>query len=188
MHFGKDSAAAERAKEAALLACLRAQTEQAEQVEALYLVGDVFDEYIEYRTLVPKGFVRFQALLAEWTDRGVPVTYLVGNHDPWHRDYFKQEWGVRVVYTAMEARHHGRTIHIAHGDGLLGDNRLYRYLKPILRHPLPVWMYRTLLPGDAGLRLARQVAPFQREGQGLCLDGGAAVEAALGDGVEQAGV
>ena len=158
VHFAQRDApaayAAERAKEAALLACLRAHAAEA---EALYLVGDIFDEYIEYRTLVPKGFVRFQALLAEWTDRGVPVTYLVGNHDPWHRDYFARELGVEVVYDALRRRLHGLDAYLWHGDGLPGASPTYRRLKPFLRHPLPVALYKALLPSDLGFRLARGV-------------------------------
>ena len=154
IHFGRGDAAHERAKEADLLACLRAHEAE---VEALYLVGDVFDEYIEYRTLVPKGFIRFQALLASWTDQGIPVTYLVGNHDPWHLDYFTRELGVRVVHDHVLVTHGCRTVYLAHGDGLASSDRPYRWLKPVLRHPLPVWLYRTLLPGDAGMRLARWV-------------------------------
>ncbi len=153
VHLGRGAPADERAVEADLVACLRAHAEAA---EALYLVGDVFDAYIEYPTLVPRGFARLQGLLAAWTDRGVPVTYLAGNHDPWHRDYFERELGVRVVPDACTAVHHGRRVHLAHGDGL--EPGLYRRLKPVLRHPVPVWLYRTLLPADAGFRLARWVS------------------------------
>ncbi|QXD15875.1 UDP-2,3-diacylglucosamine diphosphatase [Rhodocaloribacter litoris] len=154
IHFGRAGAATERLHEQELVACLRA-CETA--VEGLYLVGDVFDAYIEYRHLVPKGFVRFQALLAEWTGRGVPVTYLVGNHDPWHRDYFASELGVRVVFDALHEPLFGRNVYMAHGDGLAPADRLQRRLRPILRHPVPVRLYRTLLPGDLGLGLARWV-------------------------------
>lgn len=153
MHFGRtDDLATERWHEADLIACLR--TYEAD-VRGLYLVGDVFDQYIEYRHLVPKGFVRFQGLLAAWTDRGVPVTYLVGNHDPWHRDYFEQELGVRVVFDALIEPLCGRHVYIAHGDGLPDAPGLYKRLKPLLRHPVPVALYKTLLPGDSGMRLAR---------------------------------
>lgn len=155
MHFGRGDAAMQRESEADLVACLRAH---AADVEALYLVGDVFEHYIEYPTLIPKGFVRFQALLAQWTDRGVPVTYLVGNHDPWHRDYFETELGVRVVFDGLLEPLCGRTVYLEHGDRLAPGSRLYRWLRPLLRHPLPVALYRTLLPGDMGLRLARWVS------------------------------
>ncbi len=152
MHFGRGSRAEERASEAALIACLRSYETTA---EGLYLVGDVFDEYIEYRRLIPKGFVRFQALLAEWTDRGVPVTYLVGNHDPWHSTYFEQEMGVRIILDDLVETLGGRTVYLTHGDGIAQST--YRRLKPWLRHPLPVGLYKALLPTDSGLRLARWV-------------------------------
>ncbi len=155
MHFGRAEHAAERANEDALVACLRAFEAHAER---LFLLGDVFDPYIEYRALVPRGFVRFQALLAQWTDRGVPVTYLVGNHDPWHRDYFAQELGVGVVFDEHVERLDGRRVYLNHGDGLAPGDRVYRHLKPWLRHPVPVWIYRTVLPADAGFRLARWVS------------------------------
>ena len=154
MHFGRGSDAAERAKEAELVDCLSAHAEAAEH---LYLLGDVFDAYIEYAHLVPKGFVRFQAELARWADRGVPVTYLVGNHDPWHRDHFARELGVRLVTgDAWAATHAGRRLHLAHGDAPAATGTT-RTLRQWLRHPVPVWLYRTLLPADTGLRLAEWV-------------------------------
>ncbi len=154
IHFGRSDAEVERANERDLIACLRAHEAE---VERLYLLGDVFDAYIEYHHLVPRGFVRFQALLAEWTERGVPVTYLVGNHDPWHRDYFERELGVRVVFDAFDEPLFGRNVYMAHGDGLTTNTRFYNRIRPLLRHPAPVWMYRTLLPGDLGLGLAKWV-------------------------------
>ena len=154
LHLGQGDVAVQRASEADLIACLQSYEDR---VEALYLVGDVFDQYIEYATLIPKGFVRFQGLLAAWTDRGVPVTYLVGNHDPWHRDYFQLELGVRVVLDSLVESLYTSRVYITHGDGLTGAEGLYRWLKPVLRHRVPVWLYRTLLPGDSGFRLARWI-------------------------------
>jgi len=154
IHLGRDSPVAERTNEAALIACLRSHSSQ---IEHLYLVGDVFDAFIEYRHLVPRGFVRFQALIAEWTDRGIPVTYLVGNHDPWHRDYFETELGVQVVFTSLVESMYGHRVYMAHGDGLSDTRGRYNFLKPILRHPLPVSVYRNFLPGDMGMSLARWV-------------------------------
>lgn len=151
MHFGRGAC---RASEDALVACLRAH---AREVSRLYLLGDVFDAYIEYRRLIPKGCTRLLALLAEWTDRSIPVTYLVGNHDPWHRDYFEKELGVRIAHDAVVEAVNGHVLYLHHGDGIGKRGAVYRFLKPVLRHPAPVWLYRTLIPGDAGLALAHWV-------------------------------
>lgn len=155
VHFGRGKATAERTKEADLLDCLEAH---ADRVDHLYLVGDVFDGFIEYRHLVPKGFVRFQALLARWTDRGTPVTYLFGNHDPWHRDYFAEELGVRLVPQDLTRVHDGVRVHLAHGDDQASTHKLYRWLRPLLRHPATMTLYRSLLPADLGLGLAQWVS------------------------------
>lgn len=150
MHFGRGSPAEAREEERTLVSFLRAHKYD---VDHLYLLGDVFEAYIEYATLIPKGFARFQGLLAEWSDAGIPVTYLVGNHDPWHLSYFEDELGVSVSHGPVSAEHFGRQIYLAHGDGL--DSRKGSRIKALVRHPLPTWCYRTFLPSDAGLRLAR---------------------------------
>lgn len=148
----------DREVERALIECLRSQEGS---VEGLYLLGDVLDEYIEYRHLVPKGFVRFQSVLADWSDRGIPVTYLIGNHDPWHRDYFERELGVRVCHGPLLEPLRNLNVYLEHGDGIDPTDRTYRLLRPWLRHPLPVWLYRTLLPGDLGMGLAKWVNRVQ---------------------------
>ncbi len=159
MHLGRADPATERANEAALLRCLETL---ADRTQHLFLVGDVFHHYIEYRYLVPKGFVRFQALLAAWTARGISVTYLVGNHDPWHQGYFAQELGVRVVFRPLIEPLLGRRVYLDHGD-LAIAGPLARRLRRLLRHPVPVWLYRTLLPGDWGLQLARWTTRLRPE-------------------------
>lgn len=155
MHFGRSGRSRERSKEADLIACLEAH---GGEVEHLYLVGDVFDGYIEYRHLVPKGFVRFQALLARWTDRGIPVTYLLGNHDPWHRDYFSNELGVQIVEEALDATHGAVDLHVTHGDAEASTRGFYTWLRPLLRHPVAIRLYRSCLPADLGIGLARRVS------------------------------
>ncbi len=155
MHFGQHDAATERAKEADLIRCLQAHRVD---VAHLYLMGDVFNEYIEYRHLIPKGCARLLGLLATWTDAGVPITYLTGNHDPWHRDYFTDELGVRLVFDALVEPTEGPVVYLEHGDAVASHASAYRRLRPWLRHPLPVWLYRSLLPGDMGFQLARWVS------------------------------
>ncbi|HYE96758.1 MAG TPA: UDP-2,3-diacylglucosamine diphosphatase [Rubricoccaceae bacterium] len=157
-HLGRGPEAASRAAERDLLALLDAHEAALLDGGALFLVGDVFDQYIEYRHLVPKGFVRFQARLAALTDRGVPVTYVVGNRDPWHLDHFARELGVRVVGGPVRTEVEGHRAYIAHGDGNVASERLYNRLKPLLRSPFMARLYRMGLPGDAGFGLARFVA------------------------------
>jgi len=159
LHLGRADPATERAVEQSLLACL---TALADRVQHLVLVGDVFHHYIEYRYLIPRGFVRFQALLADWTARCIPVTYVVGNHDPWHRNYFKEELDVQVLHEAAVVSLLGHRVYLDHGD-LAIARPLSRALRRLLRHPVPVWLYRTLLPGDLGLALARRVTQWRPE-------------------------
>ena len=154
MHFGREATAAERLHENALIDCLRSYESK---IEHLFLLGDVFDQYIEYKHLVPKGFIRFQALLASWTDRGIPVTYVTGNHDPWHQNYFTEEMGVRLAFEAFAEPLYGKNVYLNHGDGIASRFPLYRWIKHMLLHPVPVNLYRALLPGDSGFRLARWV-------------------------------
>ena len=155
MHFGRRGRSAERDKEEALLECLEAHRDD---VDHLYLLGDVFDGYIEYRHLIPKGFIRIQGLLARWTDRGIPITYVLGNHDPWHREHFTDELGVALVPEATERTHLGRRLHLEHGDRLSAAARSRTWLRTLLRHPAPMQLYRTLLPANAGLGFAQWVS------------------------------
>jgi UDP-2,3-diacylglucosamine hydrolase len=122
------------------------------------LVGDVFDQYIEYRHLVPKGQLRFLGLLADWSDRGIPILYLVGNRDPWHLDYFRQELGLGVERGPVRREIEGWHTYIAHGDGLTLRNPLFSRLRLLLRSPFMARLYRMSLPGDAGYAFARWFA------------------------------
>jgi UDP-2,3-diacylglucosamine hydrolase len=157
MHFGRKTGGEDREVEQALVACLEYHRRE---VRHLFLVGDVFEAYIEYRTLIPKGYTRFLGKLAEYADSGIPITYLAGNHDPWHRDYFEKEFGATVFMNATEVVAFGRTAFVMHGDGVRAVGGVSYWLRPVLRHPLPTWLYRNLLPGDAGMLLARRVNSF----------------------------
>ena len=154
MHLGHRAPGSDRAPEAALIAFLQTH---APCIDELVLGGDVFDAWIEYPLLVPKGYTRFLGLLANWADRGIAVTYVVGNHDPWHRDYFETELGVQLIRDVYRSNVQGASQQIMHGDALPNASWPTRMLKTLLRHPVPVTLYRTLLPGNWGLRLAHIV-------------------------------
>lgn len=155
LHLGRGSAAEQAAAERDVLALLRAHEAAMEDEGALFLVGDVFEQYIEYRHLIPKGFFRFQALLAEWTDRGIPVLYLTGNRDPWHLDHFERELGVRVLPEAWEGDVHGLPTYIAHGDAHLAGTPLAARFRSLVRSPFMARLYRMSVPGDTGYAFAR---------------------------------
>lgn len=155
MHFGRGSAKNEQEKERDLVECLDAH---AAEIDHLYLIGDVFDGYIEYRHLVPKGCARFKGLLAQWSDRGVPVTYLFGNHDPWHRDYFSRELGTRLIPESTQVSHFGHRLHVAHGDAYGSTHSLYALVRPLLRNSVAVRLYQSILPADLGVGIARWVS------------------------------
>ncbi len=151
IHFGQGPAVAERAKERALLELLHGHRDE---LEALYLLGDVFDQFVEYRHLLPKGFARFQGRLAELTDAGVPVHYLVGNHDPWHLDYFEKELGVALHRSGFALTVDGRSLTLSHGD-TAGESGVSHWARGLFRHRASAALFRTLIPADAAYRLTR---------------------------------
>ena len=174
LHLGRGGPEESQAAERDVVALLRAYEKRiVEEGGALYLVGDVFDQYMEYKHLVPKGFARLQGVLAEWTDRGIPITYVVGNRDPWHLDYFERELGVRIVHESLDDAAEGLLIHAAHGDGLVPDEWFYNRIRRFLRNRFVARLYRMTLPGDSAFALARWVT-WRFSSDGLSND--AAVE------------
>ena len=154
LHLGRGTPSQSRAAERALVALL---DHYAPRAEALYLVGDAFDQFIEYRHLAPKGAARFLGRLADWADAGRRVVYVLGNRDPWHGGFFSSELGVRMISDGLQAVHYGCRVYIAHGDALVPEDRAYQRLRPVLRHPLALRLYRAALPADWGYGLARRV-------------------------------
>lgn len=126
----------------------------------LFLVGDLFDSWMEYKRVVPKGFVRFLGKLGELTDAGIPIEVFTGNHDLWMRGYFQEELNIPVHHEPIERVINGRTFIIGHGDGMGPGDRGYKLLKSILRNSFCQWLYRQLHP-DMGLGIASY---FSRKG------------------------
>lgn len=151
VHLGLGSRQEERRKEDILLAFLAAHRDSA---AALYILGDLFDFWFDYATVIPRGFHRTLAAIQGYTDAGVPVHFLTGNHDFWMRDFFADELGVTVHHEPFEADADGLRVYLHHGDGLAAHDIGYRILKPILRNRLSITLYRWIHP-DIGVRLAR---------------------------------
>lgn len=157
IHFGKADAAEEREKERELIQCIEAFAGGDDPLGELILLGDVFEHFIEYRHLAPKGFSRFLGCLAALADSGVAITYFAGNHDPWHIDYFEREFGARFIEGSEQRRIGTHNYYFFHGDGSPTLDGLYKRVKWLLRHPVPVRLYKAILPGDTGMALARWV-------------------------------
>ena len=123
----------------------------------LFLVGDLFDFWFEYKTVVPKGFVRILGKLAEIRDSGIEIYFFVGNHDLWMNDYFEQELGIPVYRDNREFTFNQKTFLIGHGDGKGPGDKGYKRMKKVFTHPLSKWLYRWLHP-DIGVKLAQYLS------------------------------
>lgn len=128
----------------------------------LYLVGDIFDFWFEYRHVVPKGYIRVLGKLAQMADAGITLHLFTGNHDLWYRDYFSTEIGVKVYHQPVTRKLFGKTFYIAHGDGLGPGDHGYKFLRKIFTSPISKWAYRSLLHPDWGMGLANYFSSLSR--------------------------
>jgi UDP-2,3-diacylglucosamine hydrolase len=97
--------------------------------EKIYLMGDIFDFWYEYKTVVPKGFVRLLGKLAEMTDAGIEIHFFIGNHDLWTFGYLENEIGLKVHFEPIIMEHNGRNFFLAHGDGLIKSDMKFNFLR-----------------------------------------------------------
>ncbi len=134
----------------------------APDAEAIYLVGDLFEFWFEYKTVIPKGFSRFLGKLAELRDAGLPIHVFTGNHDLWMFGYFEQEFGIPVYRKPIQIELHGKQFFIGHGDGLGPNDRGYKRMKKVFTHPFSQWLFGWLHP-DLGMRLAGFSSQKSRE-------------------------
>lgn len=129
---------------------------------ALFLMGDLFDFWFEYRHAVPKGTFPIARALADLVDSGVPTAYFGGNHDFWIGDYLRDEVGLSVFQEPAVLRLQGRLVYLAHGDGLGPGDNGYKLLKRILRARWAIAAYRAIHP-DVGIPLARRVSGYSHK-------------------------
>lgn len=127
----------------------------------IFIVGDLFDFWYEYKNVVPKGFVRILGKMAEITDSGIPVHFFVGNHDMWMKDYFQQELHVPVYFEPASFEFNGKKFLVGHGDGLGPGDHGYKFLKKIFRNPVCQWLFG-LLPPVIGVGLANHFSRKSR--------------------------
>lgn len=131
----------------------------------IYLVGDIFDFWFEYKHAIPKGFVRIQGKIAELVDSGIPVYFFTGNHDMWMFDYFEQELGVKIFREPVYRVYNDKKFVIGHGDGLGPGDRGYKFIKKVFAARWSQWMFARLHP-NFGIGLANYFSRKSRVATG----------------------
>jgi UDP-2,3-diacylglucosamine hydrolase len=149
-HLGVDARLTSREREKKIVKFLQSIRDDAHTV---FLLGDLFDFWFEYKRVVPKGFVRLLGTLAELKDRGIVVEVFTGNHDMWMFDYFEKELGIPVHKQPIKKEFSGKTFYLGHGDGLGPGDHGYKMIKRIFRSPVCQWLFARLHP-NFGIGLA----------------------------------
>jgi|SRR5690606_31230464 len=150
-HLGSYPLVNSKEREQSIVAWLNSIQEDA---SAIYFVGDVFDFWFEYQTVVPKGYIRFLGKLAELADLGVSLKFFKGNHDMWMFGYLKDELNAEIISDDYRLNLNGKLFYIHHGDGLGPGDRKYKILKKIFRSKVCQQLFGFLHP-NLGIWIAR---------------------------------
>jgi UDP-2,3-diacylglucosamine hydrolase len=137
----------------------------AADAQAIYLLGDIFDFWWEYRLVVPKGFTRFLGAVSSITDSGIEVNYLTGNHDMWMGNYLSEECGVSVHHGVIRRQFDGRTFLLAHGEGLGSRERGYHLLLFLFRNRVIRKLFSAIHP-RIGVAIGNYWSTKSRLGKG----------------------
>jgi UDP-2,3-diacylglucosamine hydrolase len=161
-HLGAPDYASSLVREKKVVAFLESIRHRA---AAIFIVGDIFDFWYEYKKVVPRGYTRLLGQLASLTDSGIPIFVFVGNHDMWMKDYFEQELNIPVYYEPRVFDWNGKRFYIGHGDGLGPGDHGYKFIKKIFRNPFCQWLFGQLHP-SWGIGLANYFSRKSREKTG----------------------
>ena len=151
MHFGTPTKEDSLLREKKFISWLSFIQKDAKE---LYLVGDVFDFWFDYKTVIPEGFTRLFGKLAELSDQGIKIHYFKGNHDMWLNGYFEEELGFTIHSDNLEIEREGIKIFIGHGDGKGPKDYKYKFLKKIFRNPIFIFLFKWIHP-DIGMAFAQ---------------------------------
>jgi UDP-2,3-diacylglucosamine hydrolase len=149
-HLGAPDAAASLEREKRIVRFL---DEIRHEAAVLFIVGDLFDFWYEYRRVVPKGYVRLLGKLAELSDSGVILHFFVGNHDMWMKNYFQEELSIPVYFEPKEFHFNNKLFYVGHGDGLGPGDHGYKALKKVFRNPVCQWLFG-IVPAAIGIGIA----------------------------------
>ncbi len=160
-HLGVDARLTSRERERQIVRWL---DDCARDADAIYLLGDLFDFWFEYRRAVPRGYVRLLGKLAELRDGGLPIYVFTGNHDMWLFDYFPEELGIPVYREPVVRDLHGHRCLLGHGDGLGPGDHGYKRLKKLFAARWSQWLFARLHP-NSGIALADYFSGSSRRHQ-----------------------
>ena len=149
-HFGVPDRASSLLREEKFINWLDEVRKDAKEI---YILGDLFDFWFEYQTVIPKGYVRLLAKLAQIQDDGIPIHFFKGNHDLWMFGYFENELGIKVYHEPIIKEWNGKRFFIGHGDGLGPGDYGYKFLKLFFTNPICQFLFNWIHP-DIGVRLA----------------------------------
>ena len=161
-HLGVPSYEKSLQREKAIVSWLNAIEPTAKEI---FLVGDIFDFWFEYKHAIPKGFVRLQGKIAELTDKGIPIHVFTGNHDMWIFDYLPKELGIQLHRKPIIREFYGKKFLIGHGDGLGPGDRSYKFLKKVFENKFCQWCFARLHP-NFGIGLANYTSRTSRASTG----------------------
>lgn len=161
-HLGAPNAEASLVREKLIVQFLN---EIKSEAVAIFIVGDVFDFWYEYKRVVPKGYVRLLGKLAELSDAGIQLHFFVGNHDMWMKDYLAEELATPVYYEPQEFTFNNKTFYVGHGDGLGPGDHGYKALKKLFRNPLAQWGFG-IIPTRIGIGVADYFSQKSRAATG----------------------
>lgn len=159
IHLGLQSKETETKKERLLVKFLEFAEDNCNE---LFIVGDLFDYWFEYKRVYQKGYFRTLTALQNLTESGIKVHYFIGNHDFFHKDFFENEIGVQLYPEAKEFVLNDKKFFIGHGDGLVKNDLGYNILKKILRNRFIQWMYGLIHP-DLGIAIASRTSKSSRD-------------------------
>ncbi len=160
-HLGAPGLLSSREREKTIVRWLDQISGDASQ---LYLVGDVFDFWFDYKKVVPRGYTRLLGKLAELRDKGIEIIFFTGNHDLWMKDYFSVELDIPILHEPITQTLGGKLFYIGHGDGLGPGDHGYKRLKKLFRNPLAQFAFRWIHP-DIGIGLADFFSKKSRQAQ-----------------------
>ena len=146
---------------------MRWLTEIRKDATAIYLLGDIFDFWFEYKKVIPRGYTRILGKLSEIADSGIPIYFFTGNHDMWAFDYLKEEVGIKEIYRSnIHIEINNKKIYLGHGDGLGPGDNGYKIIKKIFASSLCQWLFARLHP-NFGISIAEYWSRKSRIANGV---------------------